>query len=94
MRKRQIDSIQFDEDGVTINYIEPESDVRGQGIVHLHTLMIPSTADYADEMRDVLAAAEYLLGDALDDWERLDPARPENAPPPPEETGDGDDDGE
>ncbi len=70
--ERIIRNIAIEPEGdMEISYFTPRLDVTTPGAVHVHTLIVPAGFDYDDEMRAVLEAADFLIGDVLDDWDKL-----------------------
>lgn len=66
-----VSGITFEEDAVVIQYMQPNRDLRENGLLLQHALSIPVEDDYDDEIRDLIEAAHLLLLDALDDHRRL-----------------------
>lgn len=74
-----IQNISFDPDGdVQLSYVIPDRDTKEVGLAHLHTLLIPTGFDYDEEIQAIQDAADYLVRDVLQDWDKL--------AGPPEET--------
>ena len=69
----QITGVQFLEEGVEIAYIRVPADVRKNGLVWTHSVLIPSESDYEDELTTFHEALRDLLMDALDDEDRAEP---------------------
>lgn len=84
---RVILGLELGGDSVTFTYITIPADIRETGLAQQHTIQIPLGGDYEDEVDALMEAAEALLEDALDDFERL----PAYEPPGDDEEDDGDD---
>lgn len=69
----QITGLQFLEEGVEISYIRVPGDVRKNGLVWSHAVLVPFASDYDEELEEFETALKDLLRDALDDEDRADP---------------------
>ena len=72
----QISGVAFHAEGVEVAYVRLPRDVRKNGLVWQHSLMIPHGSDYDDEIETLLQALTDLLQDALDDEDRAEPIEP------------------
>lgn len=64
-------------DGMTIDYLVPEQDVRDNGLLQNRVLLVPAIEDYSSVLDDVIEAIHALLGRALEDFNTLPAAEPE-----------------
>lgn len=55
-------------DGVTIEFMDTEGDLREGGLQLQHALFVPEGEDYDDEIGALVDAAHHLLLDGLDDY--------------------------
>lgn len=55
-----------------IQYINDETDVKANGAVHVHHLLVPPVEDYRDNIIAIRNAASFLVADVLQDWDNLD----------------------
>lgn len=69
----QILGLQFLEEGVEIGYMRVPADVRKNGLLWTHAVVIPRNSDYEDELDAFQEALKDLLVDALDDEDRAEP---------------------
>lgn len=83
-----ITSVDFGPDGIGIGYVRVPADVRKNGLMWQHHVMVPHGSDYDDEIETFKAAAFALLEDALDDEGRAEPIDP----PEEQDEEDNDDD--
>jgi hypothetical protein len=84
----QIGSITFDGDRIAIDYVDPDNDLRNEGLVmQTHQLTVLRSPAYADEIDALQEAALALLHDALDDYRDTEAVRPK----PEEDLTDDDD---
>ncbi len=75
----QVQNVAFETDGTAhIAYFDLDEDVKSNGLIHSHTLIVPAGADYDDEIRTLMEAVHALIADAADDLRRLGP--PEQKP--------------
>lgn len=80
----------FQSDGsIVMEYCIPGLDALRNGIVLNHTLLVPTGADYDDEIDDVRRAVIALVDDVLEDLPHLERISLE---PPTEDDDEGDDD--
>lgn len=63
-----IRGLAFHGEGVTVDYVVPEQDLRANGLVQNRVLLIPAIEDYAGLLDDLVDAAQALLGRAVDDF--------------------------
>jgi hypothetical protein len=69
---RDVRSITFDPDGsATIEYLSPEEDLRVNGVILNHAMLVPSCDDYDGGIDDARNAALALLDDVLSDLVRV-----------------------
>lgn len=69
-----ISSITLNPDGsLEIQYLDKEADVKAIGAVLLHSLLVPATEDYAENIESIRNAAGFLVADVMEDWENLAP---------------------
>ena len=68
-----IRSIGLLEDGVLLEYVDYQKDLRDSGLVLNHTIFIPAGDDYDDEIEAVVLAVRALLADALQDFANVPP---------------------
>lgn len=66
-----IRTITIDEDGVSLEYVQPGVDIKANRVQQNHVLFIPRDDDYDDEIGAVEDAALYLLKDVLEDLPQL-----------------------
>lgn len=59
--------------GLEITYVNPDQDVKTIGAILVHSLLVPATEDYAENIDAVLGAASFLVADVLQDWDDLEP---------------------
>lgn len=72
-----IQSVAIEPDGgLQISFYRPQEDIKGNGVLHMHTLVIPADDDYDDEIEAVLEAARYAVRDVLEDIPNLEAATP------------------
>jgi hypothetical protein len=60
-----------DDGGLIVTYTIPAYDMKANGLMQQHQLIIPAGEDYDDEIAAVLDATVHLIRDALDDLPRL-----------------------
>lgn len=73
MTVRIIRALAFDEEGnATVEYVSPLEDVRANGLILNHAVLVPAEA-YDDAIHDVRIAALALLDAALGDFAELPP---------------------
>jgi hypothetical protein len=69
-----ISSINLNPDGsLEIQYLDKEVDVKAIGAVLMHSLLVPPTEDYADNIQSIRDAAGFLVADVTEDWDNLEP---------------------
>lgn len=72
--KHVIRAIQFlPDDDVIIEYFTPEQDIKSNGLLLSHQILLPGAGDYYEHLDVILDTAQALLVDGLDDHERLGP---------------------
>lgn len=69
----QITGLTFVADGVEVTYIRVPADVRKNGLVWSHAVLIPRNSDYDDELESFTDALKDLVLDVLDDEDRAEP---------------------
>lgn len=62
--------------GLQIGFYRPHDDIKANGVLHLHTLLIPADDDYDDEIEAVLDAARFAVRDVLEDLPNLEAMKP------------------
>lgn len=70
---REIRSITFAPDGLVIEYVDLDQDIRSNGLVMNHALRVPDDSTYHDAIVEVDRTAAELLTKAMDDWLVTDP---------------------
>lgn len=73
MQNLQITGIGIGAEGIEIGYVRLPKDVRKNGLAWQHSVLVPRSSDYDDEISAVEDAVLALLEDALDDEERAEP---------------------
>lgn len=73
----QITGINLLPDGIEIGYIRYPQDIRKNGLIWQHQVLVPFGSDYEDEIEAFTEAVQALLTDALDDEDRAEPIDPE-----------------
>jgi hypothetical protein len=63
----QITGVALAPEGIEIGYVRVPRDVRKNGLVWSHAVMVPRGSDYDDEIEALEEALMGLLVDALDD---------------------------
>lgn len=91
IRERGIKSITFEDEGVVINYITPKQDIKANGVVVNHVLLVPYDDDYEDEIEALFEASHALLEDVLEDLPQLDPMPELEREEEPDDDNDDDD---
>lgn len=69
----QITGVELSQEGISIGYVRLPADVRKNGLVWQHSVLVPRSSDYDDEIEEVETALLALLTDALDDEDRAEP---------------------
>lgn len=64
------------QEGIEIAYVRLPQDLRKNGLMWQHTVLVPRGSDYDDEIETFEAALRDLLVDALDDENRAEPVEP------------------
>lgn len=72
----QIVGIDFTPEGLGLGYMRVPKDVRKNGLVWQHQVLVPHGSDYDDEIEALMDAAQALLADVLDDEDRAEPIDP------------------
>ena len=83
----QITGVTLQPEGIEITYVRVPQDVRKNGLMWQHAVLVPLGSDYDDEIETFIDALRALLTDALDDEDRAEPIEPGS-----EEDEDDDDD--
>lgn len=65
---RIVRSLAFHTDGVSFDYADPDLDVRENGLISNHVLLVPFSDQYADQIEALMDAGHALLGAALEDF--------------------------
>lgn len=73
----QITGVLLGDAGIEIGYVRVPADVRKNGLLWQHSVLVPFGSDYDDEIEEFQAALRALLMDALDDEDRAEPIEPE-----------------
>lgn len=68
----EIRGLSFLEEGVSLEFINFDNDVKVNGAVLNHALLVPDNSDYHDGIMALRTAAIELLDDVMDDWPRLE----------------------
>jgi hypothetical protein len=77
MRKILIRNLAVEPDGaLQIDWYDPATDVKANGAIQIHTLVVPAGQDYDQEISDVMDTIKYCVLDVLDDWDKLDAMTP------------------
>lgn len=76
MSDLQITNVQLLEGGVEIGYMRLPKDLRKNGLMWSHSLLIPRGSDYDDELDAFEEALQALLVDALDDEDTAESVDP------------------
>lgn len=63
----QITTVSLLEEGIELGYVRLPADVRKNGLVWQHAVLVPRKSDYDDEIEAVEDALIALLEDALED---------------------------
>lgn len=67
-----VQTVQLQSDGgVQVSYYLPETDLKANGVLHMHTVIIPAGDQYDDEIGAFRDALTHLLLDVLDDLPTL-----------------------
>jgi hypothetical protein len=53
--------------GLQVAYYHANADIKKNGVIHLHNLIVPEGDQYDDEIRAVIDAAVYFVRDVLED---------------------------
>jgi hypothetical protein len=64
-------TITLTQDGVSLEYVRPEKDVKANGVQQNHVLFVPLGDEYDDEIDNLTEAAVYLVTDVLEDLPML-----------------------
>jgi hypothetical protein len=92
-RRHLIRSVSFAMDGTAVvEYIDPATDLKENGVALNKALFVPDSTDYADGIEAVHEAAEILVDDVLEDMDTLGP--PTSLPKESDEDEDDDKDEE
>jgi hypothetical protein len=84
---REIRSLGFGDDGMSIEYVDTAADIKANGLLMNHALLVPDTNDYHDAMEALRLAAGDFLDDVLNDWDAAEPALQLSSRGPAEEIG-------
>jgi hypothetical protein len=72
-REITITTVHLETDGsVQVSYCLPQVDLKVNGVVHMHSVLIPSGANYEDELTNFRDALVYMVRDVLEDLETLE----------------------
>jgi len=82
----QLAAVEFLPEGVSLAYVRVPADIRKNGLMWQHRVLVPHGSDYDDEIEALHDAAQALLADVLDDEDRAEPIDP-----PTDEEDDDDD---
>lgn len=73
-----VQTVQLQPDGgLQVSYYLPETDLKANGVLHMHTVIIPFGDQYDDEIETFRDALVHVLLDVLDDLPNL----PNDEPP-------------
>ncbi len=72
----QINSVGLLPEGLEIHYMRLPADVRKNGLVWQHVVLVPRESDYDDEIEAVQLALHELLADVLEDEALAEPIEP------------------
>lgn len=73
MKVRQVRGVTFTPDGVFVEFMSLASDIRDNGLVMNHTLLIPDENTYHDAIDALITDVLTLLDAALTDFESSPP---------------------
>jgi hypothetical protein len=63
--------------GLQVGYFDAAGpDIKENGVLHMHTLIVPVGDEYDDELRAVHEALRYLVNDVLEDLPHMKPVAP------------------
>ena len=62
--------------GLQIGFFQTHKDIKANGVVHMHTLLIPADDDYDDEIDAILEAVRYAVRDVMEDLPNLEAREP------------------
>lgn len=82
----QLSAIEFRPDGVCLAYGRYPTDIRQNGLIWQHQVLVPRGSDYDDEIEALMETAQALLTDVLEDEATAEPITP------PDDDEDEDDD--
>lgn len=74
---RQISNVELLDGAVAISYVRLPQDMRKNGLLWQHTVVVPIGSDYDDELEAFTDALQELLADVLDDETRAEPVEVE-----------------
>lgn len=78
MIERIVQSVMVGPDGgLQIQFYTPEADVKANGVIQLHTLIVPAEDDYDDEIEEIVSKIKFLITDVLEDMPNLPAGTPE-----------------
>ncbi len=66
--------------GMQIAYYDTTQDIKQNGVIRLHNLIVPEGDEYDDELRAVTDAAIYLVRDVLEDLPHMEALEPDKNP--------------
>lgn len=73
MEATQILNVEITPDGLGVTYGRVPRDIRKNGLVWQHRVLVPYGSDYDDEIETFTDALKALLADVLDDEDRAEP---------------------
>lgn len=72
--KPVIRAVSFEDDGgVVVDYLVPAKDAYRTGVVVNHTIRIPPSRQWDEEIFELVQAALFLLADVLEDLPGMEP---------------------
>lgn len=71
-----ISGVEIVPEGVSISYMRVPRDVRKNGLLWQHNVVVPTGSDYDDEIETFMDALQALLVDVLEDEETAEPIEP------------------
>ena len=71
--RTQVMGVELNPDGIAITYTRIPRDIRKNGLVWQHMVLVPNGSDYDDEISELLDAIGVLIEDVLDDEDRAEP---------------------
>lgn len=69
----EVSAVEFGPDGLLVTYQRIPTDIRKNGLIWQHAVLVPHGSDYDDEIEELVASLRALLLDVLDDEDRAEP---------------------